>query len=200
MKTLLIMRHAKSSWKDKNLSDMDRPLNKRGEHDAPLIGRLLRERELIPQLILCSTALRARETADIVAKECGCESKLTLLDTLYMAESNVVFEELKKLSDDIERVLIIGHNPGLEMFLQLMSKRIESLPTAALAYLALPIKTWAEFSDQDGAELVEFWLPDDAKEILKTKGKEKEKAVEKAKEKGKKKTEPAKEKKKKKAK
>jgi len=84
MKTILILRHAKSSWKHSELSDHDRPLNKRGEREAPRVGQLLRDEGLLPEVILSSTARRARDTAQIAAEKCGYESEIRFIPDLYM--------------------------------------------------------------------------------------------------------------------
>ena len=83
MKTLLIMRHAKSSWKEQDLPDHDRPLNKRGEKDAPRMGKLLKDEDLIPDLIMSSSAVRAKKTAELVVKTCKYKGKIVLNHSLY---------------------------------------------------------------------------------------------------------------------
>ncbi|MCJ7765816.1 MAG: histidine phosphatase family protein, partial [Thiovulaceae bacterium] len=85
MKTLLILRHAKSSWKEEHLSDHDRPLNKRGRHDAPKMGQLIRKKGLAPQLIICSSAKRARETVERLTEACGYKYELRFSEELYAA-------------------------------------------------------------------------------------------------------------------
>lgn len=182
MKTILLMRHGKSSWKDSDLSDHDRPLNKRGQNDAPRMGMILCDRELVPQRILSSTALRARQTAEAVVKASGYQEEVTYLDRLYMAEADEYIDVLRELPDTIERVMVIGHNPGLETLLQLLSGRIESLPTAVIAHLVLPIRQWVELNSDSNGDLVEIWRP---KEILE----KTEETTETAKETGKKKKE-----------
>lgn len=164
MKTLLIMRHAKSSWKHPELPDNERPLNKRGKKEAPQMAALLVDNELIPQRILSSTAVRARATVDAIISATGFSEPVTFLDSFYMAEPDVYIKEVAALPDDIERVLIIGHNPGLEGVLQILSRQIESLPPAGLVYLALPISHWSDLNDGVEAELVNFWKPRDLKE------------------------------------
>jgi len=159
VKSLLIMRHAKSSWKDTDIPDFDRPLNKRGKADAPTVGHLLKDRELIPQRILCSTATRARQTVDGLLETSGYDGEVVYLESFYMAECITYLESLRLLSDDLERVMIVGHNPGLETLLQLLTGKVEALPTAALAYLSLPISHWSELRPDTEAELVEFWIP-----------------------------------------
>jgi phosphohistidine phosphatase len=187
MKTLLLMRHAKSSWKHPENPDHERPLNKRGKKDAPLIGRLIKDKELIPQCILSSTACRATETAEIVVKSSGFEGKVDYLDSFYMAEPNAYLEGLQSLPDDIERVMIIGHNPGLEGLLQIISGRVESLPTSSIAHIVLPINQWKDLNLDIEGELIEKISPEDLKAKEKARGKGKEKGKEKEKEKGKKK-------------
>ena len=164
MKTLLLMRHAKSSWKDKDIIDHERPLNKRGKADAPLMGKLIKDKELIPQLILSSSAKRATLTANgLMDKAKVAKKKLRVLDSLYLAEPDAYMKELCELKDDVERVMVIGHNPGLEGLLQILSGRIESLPTGSIAYLSVPIKSWCELSDTTEVELIALYRPKELK-------------------------------------
>ncbi|MDR3576709.1 MAG: histidine phosphatase family protein [Anaerolineaceae bacterium] len=158
MKTVLLMRHAKSSWKDHKLKDFDRPLAKRGKKDVPTMGQLLAEKELVPQMILSSPALRARLTAEIVAEKCGYKGEITYLDSFYLAEPAVYAGALCALPDEVERAMLIGHNPGIEGLLQIMSGVVESLPTSGIAYLVLPISHWAELEGAH-AEICEMWHP-----------------------------------------
>jgi len=159
MKTVLLMRHAKSSWKDEKLKDRERPLNKRGHRNAPQMGELLLEKELVPQVILCSSAVRARQTAEAVIEATRFDGDVRYNDSLYMAEADEYLKALYKLPDEVERVMIIGHNPGLESLLPLMTGLIEALPTAAIAYLSVPIKSWKELKKDHEAELVALWRP-----------------------------------------
>lgn len=159
MKTVLLMRHAKSSWKDHKLPDIERPLNKRGKKDVPYMGQILADKELVPQMILCSMAVRARMTAEIVAEKCGYKGEITFLDSFYLAEPAVYTDALSTLPDEIERVMLIGHNPGLEGLVQMMSGQVESLPTSAIAYLVLPVSHWNEINADTHAEICELWRP-----------------------------------------
>jgi phosphohistidine phosphatase len=181
MKTLLLMRHAKSSWKHPETPDHERQLNKRGKKDAPLMGRLIKDKELIPQCILCSTAKRATETAEIILKTSGFSGNVDFLDSFYMAEPNAYLETLQALPDDIERVMVIGHNPGLEGLLQILSGQVESLPTSALAHIILSVNQWKDLNLDTEGELVEKISPEDLKIKEKAKGKGKEKGKEKEK-------------------
>lgn len=169
MKTLLLMRHAKSSWKDSKLPDHERPLNKRGYRDAPEMGKLLFKAELVPQLILCSSATRARLTAEAVAEQCNFSGEINYLDSFYLAEPETYLKGLQDLPDELERVMIIGHNPGLEGLLQILCRQVESLPTASIAYLALPIKHWGELNGSVVGELIQLWRPRELKEAKKEK-------------------------------
>ena len=101
MKTLLIMRHAKSSWKEQDLPDHDRPLNKRGKNDAPRMGKLLKDEDLVPDLIMSSTAVRAKKTAELVAKACKYKGKIVLNHSLYGAEPAAYLKILEGLSDSL---------------------------------------------------------------------------------------------------
>ncbi|MCC6146076.1 MAG: histidine phosphatase family protein [Anaerolineaceae bacterium] len=161
MKTLLLMRHAKSSWKEEGIPDYERPLNKRGLKDAPRMGKLLFEKELTPQSILSSSALRARLTAELLVESSQFAGEANFLDSFYLAEADVYLKKLTTLPDVIERMLIIGHNPGLEGLLQIFSGRLESLSTAAIAHLVLPIKNWAEINGDTRGDLIALWRPRD---------------------------------------
>ncbi len=113
-KSLLILRYAKSSCKDPDLTDHDRPLNKRGKGDAPRMGGLLRREHLVPDTIISSSAVRARATAEAVAKASGYKGEIISNSSLYGAEPQAYIDVLHEISDDHARALIIGHNPGLE--------------------------------------------------------------------------------------
>lgn len=112
MKILLLVRHAKSSWKNEKLPDKERPLNRRGEKDAVKMSELICEKDLYPQVILTSTALRSRLTAGVLLEQCCRELTLKAIDALYMAEPPAIVDVLKTIDDQVERVVVIGHNPG----------------------------------------------------------------------------------------
>jgi phosphohistidine phosphatase len=159
MKTLLILRHAKSSWKDESLPDHDRPLNKRGLKDAPRMGELLRREDLLPDLILCSTAQRARKTAELVVEESGYEGELRLSRDLYAFDPGAYLEALVELEDIYERVMLVGHNPAMEELLEALIGEFERMPTAALAQVDLPIGHWGELDDEPEGKLIHIWRP-----------------------------------------
>ena len=161
MKTLLLLRHAKSSWDDPELADHERPLNKRGKINAPRMGRLLHELELTPDLILSSTARRARQTAEIVADTSHYQDEVRLDGELYAAPAETIIAVLQGVEDTVSSVMVVAHNPGLEELLEALTGEASPLPTAALAQISLPIERWRELSDEVEGRLVNVWRPKD---------------------------------------
>jgi len=159
MKTLLILRHAKSSWDEPGLDDCERPLNKRGEKDAPRVGQLLKAKNLVPDLIITSSAKRARQTSELVSKHCRCPGKIEKLKTLYADGPAAYVKALSSIKGDPVRVLIVGHNPDIETLLEDLTGRTERLPTAALALVELPIQRWTDFSPATKGRLLDIWRP-----------------------------------------
>jgi phosphohistidine phosphatase len=159
MKTLLLMRHAKSSWKELGMDDHDRPLNKRGKHAAPLMGQLLQDSSLVPELIVSSTALRAEQTARRVAKSCGYQTDVCLENDLYHAGIEDWIDVVGHLPEVADRALLVGHNPGIEMFLRILTGQSVTMTTAALAHVQLPVDIWCDVNTHVAATLVDFWRP-----------------------------------------
>lgn len=165
MKTLLVQRHAKSSWKHPEVSDHDRPLNKRGRRDAPRMGRFVAAQGLRPDVIVASTARRARRTAEEVARHAGCEGAVHLDRRLYLASPDEIVDVVRGVAGGARRVMVVGHNPGLEDLVARLAGRRETLPTAALAALRLSIRSWTELTASTAGDLAGPWrpreLPDD---------------------------------------
>lgn len=159
MRELLILRHAKSSWKNEGLPDHDRPLNKRGKRNAPRMGRLLREEGLVPDGIFSSTAARAAATSRHAAEACGFEGPLLFLEELYLASPGEYLEVLQKVPDDLGRVMVVGHNPGMEDLLRLLTRKQRTMPTTALAHVRLPVERWSSLEAGVRGELAGFWKP-----------------------------------------
>jgi phosphohistidine phosphatase len=159
MKTLLLLRHAKSSWKDTDLDDHDRPLNQRGRREAPRMGQLLRDEQLVPDLIVTSSARRARKTAEDVIRASGYRGETRITGELYAASGNALRAFIATLPAAVGRVLLIGHNPGLEELLESLVAVYTPLTTAALARVSLDMAQWTEISGQPPAELVKVWQP-----------------------------------------
>jgi phosphohistidine phosphatase len=159
MKTLLLLRHAKSSWKDGELDDHDRPLNKRGKRDAPRMGKLLAEESLLPDLILCSSAKRCRKTAEHVIAASGYRGETRITGELYDAGAAKLLEVISAATDDPDRVLLIAHNPGLEELLEALVGVYTPLTTAALAQIELPVRRWQELGEKTRGRLIKLWQP-----------------------------------------
>ena len=159
MKTLLLLRHAKSSWKQADVADHDRPLNKRGKQDAPRMGKLLRQKKLTPEVIVSSTAARARCTADAVADACTFDGVVQLDRRLYLAAPAEILDVLRQGGGAANRVLLVAHNPGLAELLVRLTGKTEVFPTAALAQIQLPIDGWKDLRSSTRARLVNLWRP-----------------------------------------
>jgi len=159
MKTLLLMRHGKSSWKDESLEDFTRPLKKRGRKDSKKIASVIAGNDLVPDIILSSSATRARETVDVVVDALDFKNRIVFSDALYMGEPRDILAALENLSDDYNSVMIVGHNPGLEAYLQIIDGEIEALPTAGLGQLVLVLDRWQDLSFDTMGDLVGFWTP-----------------------------------------
>lgn len=142
MKTLFLMRHAKSSWGDTALADIDRPLNDRGLRAAPFMGKLMQERGFDPYVIITSTAVRARHTAALV-KEAGKLVGLVHFEPKIYEASPQGLRQVVAAIDDINlSAMLVGHNPGLEGFIRFLTGQVEPMPTAALAVVELNIQSW----------------------------------------------------------
>ena len=160
MKRLLILRHAKSSWADSSIDDSQRPLNERGLRDAPRAGAWLRERGLLPDAIITSDAVRARTTAQAVAKTAGYSQEIIIEPSLYHAKPDDVLAVLRGIRTDALTVLVVGHNPGLEDLVAQLTGEHHDLPTAALVHIALEIDDWSEVGARAGS-IVDTWRPRD---------------------------------------
>lgn len=159
MKTLLILRHAKSSWDNPNLTDYERPLNKRGKRDAPRMGDHIRKQGLVPERILTSSAKRARKTAKKVAKACRFDGKVKRLDEFYHAPPGVYLETLQTITDKNQCVMVVGHNPTMEQLVRHLTNQSTTMPTAALAHIELPIQNWKLLDINTKGKLVNLWKP-----------------------------------------
>jgi phosphohistidine phosphatase len=159
MKKILIMRHAKSSWKDAEILDHERPLKKRGLKDAAYIGKVLKNKELIPDKIISSDAVRAADTAAIVADKCGFKKEIDYTEKLYMAESSAILDLIHGQPESIKTLMVIGHNPGMEALVQVLSRKVESLSTSSVAYFQADIKSWKDLKQGSKIKLKKFWQP-----------------------------------------
>jgi phosphohistidine phosphatase len=159
MKTLLVLRHAKSSWDDPARDDHERPLNTRGRRDAPRMGELVREHGLMPDLVISSDALRARLTAEAMAEAAHYSGEILLDQHLYLAGPGDILLRLRRLRQNAETVMIVGHNPGLEELVERLTGERQDLPTAALAQIVLPIDRWRDLTLATRGTLMGHWRP-----------------------------------------
>lgn len=150
MKTLLLLRHAKSSWDDPGLHDFDRPLAARGERDAPRMGRALRKRGLAPELALSSPAARTRQTIEALARAARLDLEPKFDKNLYAASAAELMRTVRRLPPAASCVLLVGHNPGLEDLLGRLTGARDAMPTAALACIDLMVARWDEVEDSSG--------------------------------------------------
>jgi phosphohistidine phosphatase len=154
MKTLYLLRHAKSSWKDDGIEDFDRPLNKRGRAAAAAMGAHLARREVIPAQVLCSSAKRTRETwAHLQAAFGSAAVPVRFEKGIYLAEPVALLRRLRRLDDSLASAMLIGHNPGLELLAVSLSadgdedlrrQLASKFPTGTLAVLEAVIDRWAD--------------------------------------------------------
>ncbi|MFT5659899.1 MAG: phosphohistidine phosphatase [Sulfurimonas sp.] len=158
MKKIYIIRHAKSSWKDMDLEDFDRPLNKRGELNAPLMGKRLKKKSVVPDIILSSSALRAKTTAKMIAKELQYSQKIVFKDDMY--HTNVIFlhKMLKHLDDKHTTVFLFGHNSELNMLAEYYVDLEENIPTCGIVEIEFSSKKWSGISSKN-ATLLSFDYP-----------------------------------------
>lgn len=167
MRTLYLLRHAKSSWDDPTLADHDRPLALRGIRATSAVAEHLRHAEVVPDVVLCSAAQRTRETLERLGEAIPDDCEVHLEDRLYGAPAKVLLGRLRTLPDDARRVMLIGHNPALqELALRLaasgspLDRMAHKFPTAALATLEASIDTWSDLAP-GCAHLTSFVRPKD---------------------------------------
>jgi phosphohistidine phosphatase len=160
MKTLYLVRHAKSSWDNTNLSDHDRPLNDRGERDAPRMGKRLRKRGSQPETIISSSAVRAHTTARILATAIDYPtSDIAIDDRLYGAEPKDVLSIIGDLDDGIHCAMLVGHNPTFTALINALGRcDLGNVPTCGMAVLTFPIDSWKNIATIQGT-LVDFDFP-----------------------------------------
>ena len=171
MLTLSLLRHAKSSWKDPTIPDHDRPLNTRGKTEAPLMGKAVAKHGLAPDLVLCSTARRTRDTLELVLPELKKEPKIVYEDGLYHGTPQEMLDLLREVPPSASQVLLVGHNPELQSFaLDLIGSGAKHLkdrletkyPTAGLVVLRFQAGDWKDVAVNSG-KLELFLAPSDVK-------------------------------------
>jgi phosphohistidine phosphatase len=161
VRTLLILRHAKSGHDD-GLPDKARTLTDRGRKAATKMGRVAREAGLVPERVLCSSAERARETWAHFGPAVGFEGEVEYLNELYLAEPEVYLAAVAEHGADAERVMVVGHNPGLEGLVTTLTGERCELPTAALVECGLEIDSWSRVGPATSGKLIRFLRPKDS--------------------------------------
>ena len=169
MKTLILMRHAKSAWDDPQQKDIDRPLNGRGRKAAPQMGAWLAGAGYKPEVVLCSTAQRTRETLDLMKGSLPARVQTEFLQSLYMAAPREMLTEIGKVPAKAVTVMLLGHNPGIGSLAGLLAGSGESralgnlhskFPTAAIAVLTFDVPQWSALAPGSG-KLIAFQRPRD---------------------------------------
>jgi phosphohistidine phosphatase len=157
MKSLLLVRHAKSSW-DLDVDDFDRPLNHRGKHDAPAMAKRLQKKDIKIDAIVSSPAKRALATAACFADEYNIKEKdIIAIPSLYEPTVGAFYDAIKELDDDLKRVAIFSHNPGITNFANSLGvATVDDMPTCAVFAVKADIKKWEDFAEAKK----EFWFFD----------------------------------------
>ena len=160
MLTLSLLRHTKSSWNDPSLPDQERPLATRGVTDAPLMGRAMAERGIDPDLVLCSSARRTRDTLALVLPELKVEPEVVYKDALYHPSATEMLQMLREVSPSASRLLLVGHNPEIQAFaLDLVGsgpkhyrdRLREKFPTGGLAVINFASGSWKGVTVNSGS-------------------------------------------------
>lgn len=168
MRTVILLRHAKSSWKHTGLSDHERPLNKRGRAAAPVIGQWLEEHGRTPDIILCSSSTRTQETVARLGTVSKPPTTIEVLAQLYHAGPETILDTLRAVSPKHHTVMIVGHEPGMGGFAEAFARRtaahclqaFEHFPTGAAAVFQTKTRAWEDVSFRE-ADFIDFAKPRD---------------------------------------
>jgi phosphohistidine phosphatase len=150
MRTLYLLRHAKSSWKNDELADFERPLAGRGRKASETIGRFLKEKEITFDLVLCSPAVRARETTDLVLRSAKLRADVRYDERIYEATPGRLIDVISQIENEYKAVVLVGHNPGMAELLQVVTGQTEEFPTATLAKIVFKNSKWTEVATRKG--------------------------------------------------
>ena len=163
MKSLLIVRHAKSSWDTALTEDLDRPLNDRGKRDAPDMAERLLKKKIKIDAFISSPARRARKTAEVFAGKFGLKKEdIIIADKLYLPSPDTFFEVIEKVGDNAGSIALFSHNPGVTLFANLLtSVYTDNIPTCGIFAVKAAVNGWKEFK----AAPKEFWFYDFPKQV-----------------------------------
>ncbi|PZX46453.1 SixA phosphatase family protein [Algoriphagus chordae] len=162
MKKIILVRHGKSAWDDPNLADHDRPLADRGLDNVPEMGLRLIEKGILPDLILSSTATRASQTAEILASVLHLPtSKITYDKNLYHASAAMILKCIQRQDDSHELIFVVGHNPGMNEFIDFFGGNLDNLPTSGQYGLLVDTNHWIQLRPESSR----FWFIDYPKKV-----------------------------------
>ena len=158
MKSLLLIRHAKSDWADASLKDFDRPLNDRGKRDAPVMAHRLLDKKVKIDAFISSPAKRAKKTAELFASQYKQDKKdILLFDRLYLADTDAFYDVISQTDDDYSTIAVFSHNDGITTFAnQLSDVRVDDMPTCSIFAVKMNLKKWKDFREAEK----EFWFFD----------------------------------------
>ncbi|TVQ49603.1 MAG: histidine phosphatase family protein [Saprospirales bacterium] len=161
MKKLIVIRHAKSSWSNSQLLDINRPLNNRGQRDAPLMAKLISRECEAPEIILCSSSKRTKQTVKYFSDEWGLENeKIQYMDALYHASTDQLMYHIRRIEENLESVALVGHNPGLTYLVDQLVRgnTPDNIPTSGVAILQSESDFWSSF-DAAKVSLIKYFYP-----------------------------------------
>ncbi|AYJ80069.1 phosphohistidine phosphatase [Aliarcobacter cryaerophilus ATCC 43158] len=157
MKELILIRHSKSSWDNPFLEDFDRPLNKRGEKNAPFIAKILKQKGLTPDLIISSPSKRTKQTLDFFLKEFDFKNEIIFEESIYEAPFENLLKVIKNIDDRYKTIFLFGHNPGLnDLVAFLLGSFEENIPTSGVLKINFDIKKWENIKEKIG--ILEFFI------------------------------------------
>ncbi|HUG18966.1 MAG TPA: histidine phosphatase family protein [Planctomycetaceae bacterium] len=165
MATLLLMRHAKSSWDHPAATDFERPLKKRGRQAARRMALKLLEEQLVPDVILCSTAARARETSERMIPFWDPAPRVVLRDDLYHASPSQLVATVREFDGTSAKTLVVAHNPGMEILASRWAAKPVRFPTAAIARFEPELENWGELELASAVPLVSVWRPSELPDL-----------------------------------
>lgn len=158
MKSLIVLRHGKAE-NPGSVPDVDRSLAGRGTRDAVRVGEVLVEKDLMPDLIVTSTANRAATTARFVAEGCSYTGEIIPSDDLYLPRQSDILSTIRDIPEHHSRVVIVGHNPGFGMFARKFGSGVDSFPTCAWAHIGFDVEYWGEITETTNSKGLDFWYP-----------------------------------------
>jgi phosphohistidine phosphatase len=156
---LILMRHAKSDWGDKSLSDHDRPLNRRGMEDTPLMAQWMEENDLLPDQILCSSAERTRETVELMLQAWSANPDWSMVESLYLATPDTIVSTIRSGFSGAETLMVVAHNPGITYLASMLAGKGIDMPTAAIAVFQMTNTEWCDLDSETPLQLTHFMRP-----------------------------------------